>query len=36
MYYKVVVENAGEELLAAVRTSVRISDVVRAWKPALD
>ena len=36
MKYKVVVETARSELVAAVRTSVRIGDVGRAWKPALD
>jgi effector-binding domain-containing protein len=36
MKYNVVVETAGAELVAAVRTSVRIGDVTRAWKPALD
>ena len=36
MKYKVVVETAGAELVAAVRKSVRIGDVSRAWKPALD
>jgi hypothetical protein len=33
---QVVVETARAELVAAVRTSVRIGDVGRAWKPALD
>jgi effector-binding domain-containing protein len=34
--HKVVVESARAELVAAVRTSVRIGDVARAWKPPLD
>jgi effector-binding domain-containing protein len=36
MKYQVVVETARAELVAGVRTSVRIGDVARAWKPALD
>jgi hypothetical protein len=36
MKCKVVVETAGAELVAAVRASVRIDDVARAWKRALD
>jgi effector-binding domain-containing protein len=34
--YKVVEETVRAERVAAVRTSVRIGDVGRAWKPALD
>jgi effector-binding domain-containing protein len=36
MKYEVAVEIARPELLAAVRTTVPIKDVARAWKPALD
>jgi hypothetical protein len=36
MKYDVVVETAQAELVAAVRATVRISDIARAWKPALD
>lgn len=36
MKYDVVVEAAKAELIAAVRATVPIRDVVRAWKPALD
>jgi hypothetical protein len=36
MKYDVVVETAPAELVAAVRTTVPISDIARAWKPALD
>jgi effector-binding domain-containing protein len=36
MKYDVVVETAQAELLAAVRATVPIRDVARAWKPALD
>jgi effector-binding domain-containing protein len=36
MKYDVVVETVQAELVAAVRAKVPISDVVRAWKPALD
>lgn len=36
MKYDVVVEIAQPELLAAVRTTVSIKEVARAWKPALD
>jgi hypothetical protein len=36
MKYDVVVETAQAELVAAVRATVPISDITRAWKPALD
>ena len=36
MKYDIAVEIAQPELLAAVRTTVRIKDVAKAWKPALD
>jgi effector-binding domain-containing protein len=36
MKYEVVVETAQAELIAAVRATVPISDIARAWKPALD
>ena len=36
MKYDVVVETAPAELVAAVRATVPISDITRAWKPALD
>jgi effector-binding domain-containing protein len=36
MKYDVVVETAQAELVAAVRATVPISDIARAWKPALD
>jgi GyrI-like small molecule binding protein len=36
MKYQVVAETAHSEWIAAVRTSVRIGDIGRAWKPALD
>jgi hypothetical protein len=36
MKYEVVVETAQAELVAAVRATVSISEIARAWKPALD
>jgi effector-binding domain-containing protein len=36
MKYEVVVETAQAELVAAVRAIVSISEIARAWKPALD
>jgi hypothetical protein len=36
MKYKVVVEAAQAGLMAAVRATVPIGDIARAWKPALD
>lgn len=36
MKYEVVVETAQAELVAAVRSTVSISEVAQAWKPALD
>ena len=36
MKYEVVVETAQAELVAAVRVTVSISEIARAWKPALD
>jgi effector-binding domain-containing protein len=36
MNYEVVVETAQPELMAAVRATVPISDIARAWRPALD
>lgn len=36
MKYDVVTETAQAELMAAVRATVPISDIARAWKPALD
>ena len=36
MKYDVAVETAQAELVAAVRATVPISGVARAWKPALD
>ena len=36
MKYDVVVEMVRPELLAAVRTTLHVKDVSRAWKPALD
>jgi effector-binding domain-containing protein len=36
MKYEVVVEIAQAELVAAVRTTLPIRDIARAWKPALD
>jgi effector-binding domain-containing protein len=36
MKYEVVVETAQAELMAAVRDTVPIGDIARAWKPALD
>lgn len=36
MKYEVVVEAAQAELVAAVRATVPIADIARAWKPALD
>ena len=36
MNYEVVVETARAELIAAVRATVLISEIARAWKPALD
>src|SRR5258708_30535419 len=36
MKYDVVVETAQAGLVAAVRATVPISDIARAWKPALD
>ena len=36
MKYDVVVETAQAELVAAVRAMVPITDIARAWKPALD
>jgi effector-binding domain-containing protein len=34
--YEVMVESVESQLLAAVRRTVRVGDVGRAWKPALD
>lgn len=36
MKYDVVLETVQAELVAAVRAKVPISDIARAWKPALD
>ncbi len=36
MIYDVMVESVEPQLLAAVRQTVRVGDVGRAWKPALD
>jgi effector-binding domain-containing protein len=36
MKYDVVMETVQEELVAAVRATVPIGDIARAWKPALD
>jgi effector-binding domain-containing protein len=36
MQYEVVVETVQAELVAAVRATVPISGIARAWKPALD
>ena len=36
MIYDVVVETAEAELVAAVRATVPVRDIARAWKPALD
>jgi effector-binding domain-containing protein len=36
MKYDVVVETAQAEVVAAVRAAAAISDIARAWKPALD
>jgi effector-binding domain-containing protein len=36
MKYEIVVRAAHTQLVAAVRTTVPVSDVARAWKPALD
>jgi hypothetical protein len=36
MKYDVVVEIARPELLAAVRATILLSDILRTWKPALD
>jgi effector-binding domain-containing protein len=36
MEYQVVTKTVGPQLLAAVRRQVRIGEVGRAWKPALD
>ena len=36
MKYEVVVETAQVELVAAVQATVSISEIARAWKPALD
>ena len=36
MKYDVVVETAQAEVVAAVRATAAISDIARAWKPALD
>jgi hypothetical protein len=36
MKYDVVVETAQPELVAVVRATVPVSDITRAWKPALD
>jgi effector-binding domain-containing protein len=36
MKYDVVVETAEVELVAAVRATVPVRDIARAWKPALD
>ena len=36
MKYDIVVEAAQAELVAAVRATVPIGDIARAWKPALD
>jgi len=36
MKYDVVVETAQAGLVAAVRATVPLGDIARAWKPALD
>ena len=36
MIYDIVVETAEAELVAAVRATVPVSGIARAWKPALD
>ncbi len=36
MTYKVLLESVRLELIAAVRASVRVGEVGRSWKPALD
>lgn len=36
MKYEIVVETAQAELIAAVRATVTIAEIGRAWKPALD
>ena len=36
MKYKVEVETAEPELIAAVQANVRIGEIAQAWKPALD